>query len=235
MIQIPEYDLNIPESLTVLREYDVVGWSDTYRFREELIKIAGKNPHGRGNLELRWGPTYEDPMQSTPQIKYLDFTHNSQQLGERRFFIEIWRSPEFLIRSGRYQTVNEPDDIQDFYFCKACDAELKDPEKPCLCGSDRKRLKQIRTTNGQQLLKDFPRQGCYDYWLRLERKNLTYHPPDNEALEAIRAMWAWEQSPQSQRDALLEANREIERRQLIQAIRQQRPTRLHFSSVINPA
>jgi hypothetical protein len=96
-------------------------------------------------------------------------------------------------------------------------------------------MRQSRKAGEGQLLQPFPSEGCYDYWLRLERANLTYHPPDGEALEVIRALWEWEQTPQNQRDALEQANREIERRQMIQRERQQTPTRLHFSSgIITP-
>jgi len=76
--------------------------------------------------------------------------------------------------------------------------------------------------DGTTLLKSIPSEGCWDYWLRLERANLTYHPPDAEALEVIRALWQWEQMPQSQRDDLERADREQERRQLIEARRRQR-------------
>jgi hypothetical protein len=202
LIQIPEYDLNIPSSLTVLRESEVISATDAQRFRDELINIAGMSPQGKPRLRLVWGPTHIDEMSTHPEaIKYLDFVYNNEQLGERRWFIEIHRTPEFLARSGRYQIETRQD------------------------------------TDGEKLLKSLPSEGCYDYWLRLERKNLTYHAPDGEALEAIRAMWAWELSPQSQKDLLLAADREMERRQAINMMRQQRPTRLHFSSVplINPA
>lgn len=190
-MQIPEYDLQNTDSLTVLTESDV---GDARWFRKELIRIAGKNPHGRGNLELRWGPTYEDPMAVDRNIKYLDFSHEGVQLGERRWFIEIWRSPEFLEKSGRY--------------------------------------KVLGTAEDGQLLKEFPVEGCYDYWLRLERANLTYHPLDDEAVQVCRALWQWEQTPQNVRDALEQADREHERRQAIKEKREQRNSLWGFERII---
>lgn len=236
MIQIPEYDIQRPDTLTVIHESEVMGPTETEAFERELVRIAGLNRFGKPNLVLRWGPTYRDPMSSdTEQIKYLDFVHNGVQLGERRFFIETHRTPEFLVKSGRYRSLNEPDEVHDFYFCKACDGELKlagGELPPCACGSTRTYMRQSRKAGEGQLLRPFPAEGCYDYWLRLERANLTYHPPDGEALEVIRALWEWEQTPQNQRDALEQANREVERRREILLQRQQQPTRLHFSSGI---
>jgi hypothetical protein len=101
MIQIPEYDIQRPDTLHVIRESEMLGPSEAERIEKELVRIAGLNRFGKPNLVLRWGPTYRDPMSAdTEQIKYLDFVHNGTQLGERRFFIEIHRSPEFLVRSG---------------------------------------------------------------------------------------------------------------------------------------
>ena len=167
-----------------LSEDDVISAGEAKWFRKQLVKIAGKNPHGKPNLQMVWGVTHTDPMQIGDYIKYEDFREDDKQYGERRWIIEIWRSPEFLAKSGRYQ-------------------ETKDPD------------------TGETLLREVSPEGCYDYWLRLERANFTYHPPDNEALEVIKALWEWESLPQNQRDALEQADRERERREMIAAQRKQ--------------
>ena len=225
---VPEYDLNLP---TIITEDEVSG-DGAQRFRKELKRIAGRNPFGGQILELRWGVTYHDPMSvDKDTIKYLDFKQHDIQYGERRWFVEIWRSPQFLRRSGRYKILNDPDHVQEFYFCKACETEIKCdaqslemlgsvPACP-KCGSTRSRTELIRETGTGKLLCDFPTEGCYDYWLRLERANLTYHPPDNEMLKVVRAVWQWEQMPQNKRDAIEQADREVERRQMILQERQQ--------------
>lgn len=182
---VPELDPNNPDTHVVLREGDVISSSEAQRFRDQLKEIAGISPQGLPRLEMVWGPTYEDPMSTTSQLKYVDFTDQSgRAFGERRWFIQIHRTPEFLARSGRYQ------------------------------------LETRQDTDGTKLLKSLPSQGCYDYWLRLERKNLTYHPPDNEALEVTKALWRWEQMSQTERDLCEQADRELERRQMIAAMRQ---------------
>jgi hypothetical protein len=202
LLNIPEYDLEKPNSLFVLTEDDVISAGKVKQFRKELERIAGKNPHGEPILAMRWGPTYEDPMSTRPTIKYQDFVDShGKEFGERRWIIERWRSPEFLARSGRYQIVTR-----------------QDPE------------------TGEKLLKTIQANGCYDYWLRLERANFTYHPPDGEALNIICGLWKWEQTPQNERDALEQANRELERRQMILAQRQQTGNAPQFGSgLIAPA
>jgi hypothetical protein len=224
LLTIPEYDLEKPETLTVLREDDVISQGEAAWFRRQLEKIAGKNPHGKPILQMVWGPTHIDPMSADKNIKYVDFVHGKEQMGERRFFIEIWRSPDFLVRSGRYKVLSDPGTVKDFYFCKGCHAELSlGPDGPIRCpkcGSSRSYNRQVRDSGEGRLLCDFPAEGCYDYWLRLERANLTYHEPDNEALAVCRALWQWELTPQNERDALEQADREIERRQMIQLMRQ---------------
>jgi hypothetical protein len=241
LLEIQEIHPDQLDTHVLLQEQDIASASSIKWFRKQLKKIAGTNRFGEPHLALRWGATYEDPMQSEPgYLKYLDFQIGSKQWGERRWIIEIYRSPEFLKRSRRYERVNVPDTVHEFYFCAACDTEIVCSKEtleylgavpPCpKCNSKRVRTEMIREAGGGQVLQEFPVRGCYDYWLRLERANFTYHPLDNEALNVIRALWKWEQMPQNERDAIEQADREIERRQMIQFIRQQTPTRVHFGS-----
>lgn len=232
---IPELDPNNPDTHVVLREHDVISADEAKWFRKQLKRIAGKNPHGEAILQMRWGPTYEDPMQEDHGIKYLDFIGKEGiQLGERRFILEIWRSPEFLVRSGRYKVLSDPGSVRDFYFCKGCHGELAmaadGPERCRKCGSVRNYLRQVREDGDGRLLCDFPAEGCFDYWLRLERANLTYHPPDNSILEIARALWEWELTPQNQRDALEQADREMARRKEIEEMR--RPSGFIYTGAV---
>jgi hypothetical protein len=232
---IPELDPHNPDTHIVLREDDVISAGEARWFRKQLERIGGKNPHGQPNLKMIWGATHQDPMQVDKGIKYLDFIgKDGIQLGERRFIIEIWRSPEFLVRSGRYKVLSDSGTVKDFYFCKGCHAELAmsidGPERCRSCGSVRNYLRQIREDGEGQLLCDFPAEGCYDYWLRLERANLTYHPPDDEILNIARALWAWELTPQNKRDELEQADREIARRQELEELR--RPSGFVYTGAV---
>jgi hypothetical protein len=181
VLEVPEYDPKNPDTLTVLREDDVISPSEAAWFREQLKQIAGTTLTGQPRLRMVWGPTHLDPMATDPnQLKYLDdLSTNLLPLGERRWVIEIHRSPEFLAASQRYLTETRQD------------------------------------ADGTKLLKSLPSEGVYDYWIRLERRDFSYHPPDNEALEAIKLLWAYENSDQKKADALVKADMEIERRRAI--------------------
>ncbi len=195
MLDVPEYDLQRPSTLTVLREADVISPSEAAWFRRRLERIAGKTLMGQPRLRMVWGATHCDEMSTDKQaLKYLDFNYGGEQFGERRFIIEVHRSPEFLEASGRYQITTRQD------------------------------------TDGTKLLKEIQPEGCYDYWLRLERENLTYHPPDDEALKAIEIIWQFEQNPDNRRNALEQGDYELDRRRQIHEQRQQTQTRVHFTS-----
>lgn len=184
MLEVPEYQLDGHDA--ILTEDDVVSPTEAKWFRHQLKRIAGVNPHGQPKLALRWGATWRNPMSTNPDsIKYVDCVYQGKELGERRWIIEIWRSPEFLAKSGRYQLTTRQD------------------------------------ADGTKLLKEIQSDGCYDYWLRLERANLTYHPLNQQALEICERLWQWELTPENERNAIEQADREIERRQMILAQRQQ--------------
>lgn len=243
MLTVPEYDLDCPVRLTA---DEVCAPGEQKWFKRQLKRIAGRNRFGGLNLELRWGVDYIDPMSYAPDtIKYLDFTHFGRQYGERRWIIEIWRSPEFLERSGRYKILNDPDTVTEFYFCVACGDEIQvspatlqllGDVPPCLsCGSKRHRTELIREMGKGQLLQEFPAEGCYDYWLRLERADYSYHPPDAEAIKAIEHIWQFELLPENKRNLMAQADAQLERRRAIQLMRQQTPTNVHFGSGLIPA
>lgn len=184
---VEEYDLTRESTLTVIRESEIAN-DEVRQFRADLHRLAGKR------LRLVWGPVALEEMSTDPnQLRYLDLVHNGVQLGERRWIVEIWRSPSFLERSGRYK------------------------------------LETIQDVDGEKLLKSIPSEGCYDYWLRLERADMTtqpptlkYQPADNEAMQVVRRAWEFEQESPSERDALDRANREQQRRAIIAANREQR-------------
>lgn len=241
-MDVPEYDLDHPVKLV---EEDVTSRETLDWFDRELVRIAGRNKFGGPNLRRVWGVTHVDPVSYEPNtIKYLDFTHRGVQYGERRHVIEIHRSPEFLERSGRYKVLNDPDTVVEFYFCANCNAEIKASPAtlqllgdvpPCLsCGSKRHRTELIREMGKGQLLQEFPAEGCYDYWLRLERADYSYHPLDAEAVKAVEHIWQFELLPENKRNELAQSDAQLERRRAIQLMRQQTPANVHFGSGVIP-
>ena len=138
--------------------------------------------------------------------------YEAQQLGERRIIIEQWRSPEFLARSGRYHAnmLRDPDKTYQWFFCKACDVQLfvgNDGPEPCeKCGSKRSYLREIRVEGEGKLLRSFPHEGSYDYFLRLENERGEPLPADANTLRQIESAWYNQKQMTDQvRDAAIDA------------------------------
>jgi len=137
--------------------------------------------------------------------------YEAEQLGERRIIIERWRSPEFLARCGRYrrQMLRDPDTVYQWFFCKACDAQLfvgENGPAPCMkCGARRSYLREVRLEGDGQLLRSFPHEGCYDYFLRLENQHGEPLPADANTLRQIESAWYNDQHmTDRQRDAIID-------------------------------
>lgn len=118
------------------------------------------------------------------------------ELGERRFIIEIWRSPQFLAASNRYteQSVFDNGATTEFFFCRGCGAELpatpQDGPAACArCGSRRHYIQEMREAGEGQLLRTNPVEGCYDFFLRLENGLGDPMAPDEHALKLIEQLW----------------------------------------------
>lgn len=158
--------------------------------------------------------------------------YEGAQLGERRIIIEQWTSPERLAKSGRYHETMLLDAgrVYEWFFCKNCHwpLVLGGPDNaplPCpSCGSKRHYVREHREEGEGRLLRSFPREGCYDYFLRLENQLGEPMPADGHALELIRAAW---HSQQNRTDD--------DRQQLVEATTaQQRATQAGATSPYNP-
>jgi hypothetical protein len=121
--------------------------------------------------------------------------YEREQLGERRIIIEHWRSPGDLARQGRYRAnmLRDPGKTYEFFFCKACDAQLmvgQDGPQPCLqCGSKRSYLRDVRIAGEGQLLRSLPHEGAYDFFVRLENQLSEPLPADANTLRQIESAW----------------------------------------------
>jgi hypothetical protein len=153
--------------------------------------------------------------------------YSPTHLGERRFFIEQWRSAEFLQRSGRFKQVHDSDNVSVWFACRNCHSIVPtapetvnlDIERICpSCGSRRVSPVEHRESGEGRLLRDLPREGCYDYFLRLQRKDGSYHPPNQRALDSVRMLWNKNQRSFSEKDAEINQSRQRDQ----QAARQQR-------------
>lgn len=135
-------------------------------------------------------------------------------LGERRWMIEIWRSQEFLTRSGRYTEATAYDNggSTDYVFCRRCDTELAQNEEPPPCPNCGYTQYYIRTERDEgegQLLRIGAPEGAYDCFLRLENALGEPMAADARALRLIEVGWNKLQN-QSRTDKMKELALETE-------------------------
>lgn len=139
-------------------------------------------------------------------------------LGQRRIIIENWRSAEFLAASKRYQdeTRRDPDTKKEFFFCKACNAELvmgHDGPAPCAqCGSKRHYVREAVFEGDGRLLNERTAEGCYDCFMILENGRGEPMEADGHALELIEAAWR-KHTTQTMREQITEMLDDIEPQQ----------------------
>lgn len=123
--------------------------------------------------------------------------YTTVKLGERRWIVEIWRSAEFLARSGRYQSDSTVDNgiSQDFVFCRNCHTEIPHEDQsveppPCPeCRSVRYYIKTEREAGEGKLLHTNPAEGAYDFFCRLESVEGEPLDADANTLEQVRMLW----------------------------------------------
>ena len=135
--------------------------------------------------------------------------YSTTHLGERRFVVERWRSPEFLKATGRYQQTSDNGQTLTYFQCRNCGERVipiqgtvnQDIERYCpSCHSKRISPVDIREEGEGQLLRSLPREGCYDLFMRLEWDDTkTFRPADARALADIGQQWEWQQKSASER------------------------------------
>ncbi len=232
-MKIPEYDLDRPETWKPLREpyvdpsfdralIEIAGlnrygepnlmrrWGCTWKDPQNAsgaLKyfLTHTSPTLKGFEWVQDGETFfTTKLADVPASVLIPVPkYESHQLGERRWIIEQYRSPDFLSRSGRYKDVHDTGESELRVSCKNCgscatQATDNEDERICLsCGSKRMSTVEFREIKNERLLNDFPERGCYDYFLRLQTEDGTanglYRPCDGKALEDIRRQWAFQQ------------------------------------------
>lgn len=238
-----EYDLENPATWVV---YEAPPCDPT--FDVELLRIGGTNRDGAPNLMKVWGGTHRAKgvlvyklCDTEPVIVGYQYKHRgkvrtvdtadevpkgilaipileSLELGELRWVIHRWVSPEELDRMGyfdaslRYQLPNNDQTGAAIAEAKAMVLAGEDPETAWTKVEnqlDRARGTEIDQTFKQYFDPEWRKSGDYQFFFRLERADGSYHPPDSEALEAIDAMWKYNMSTTpAEREADLAADAE---------------------------
>lgn len=144
--------------------------------------------------------------------------YRSEELGELRWIVLRWISPEDLKRLGyfdeslRHQGAESNMGAEAYQEFRARVAAGEDPEVAFVKvenQADRARPlvadEEIKTYFDPEWRKN----GDYQFFFRLERADGTYHAADDEALEGIRLLWEQDQSTTvAEREALIQAERE---------------------------
>lgn len=169
-----------------------------------------------------------EKVEDVPADKLYIPMYSETHLGERRFIVERWRSAEFLQASGRFQQTRDNGATLTYFKCRNCGSHVPCPpelvnadiERVCACGSRRVSPVDIREDGEGKLMRDLPREGCYDYFLRLQRKDGTYHPPNARALAGIRELWVKHQRSFKEKDAEIKQTRKTSEKLAKQARRE---------------
>lgn len=162
-----------------------------YYYRDESGEIV-KVPHGK--------------LAEVPIKKIALPLYEHTELGERRWIIEQWRSPEFMHKSGRAEATH--DNLPELLCCHVCDTPKAERGKKCHeCGS----LREYETKgDGHRLLADDFSEGHYDFFMRLEGRQIgceacdqgvcpdathtTYRAPNALMLTAVANQWNYQQN-----------------------------------------
>lgn len=153
--------------------------------------------------------------------------YNNPKLGERRWIIEVWRSAEFLARSDRYRETHDTGDSETAISCRNCGSGMlrltgREDERECvICGSRRQSVVETREIKNERIFRDFPAEGCYDYFLKLETASGLYHPANGGALGAIHDLWTFTQKSLKEKNKLYAKQAEEEKKQK-QALKRER-------------
>lgn len=227
-----EYDLNNPATWVVYQEppceplFDeellriggknpngdpmlVKRWGATYRNKGVLVyKLCDTEPTliGHQFRDPQSGEMREVSLGQLDQIPQGTISvplYRGIELGELRWIIERWVSPDDLETMGyfdeslRYQPTETDFGREAFHEFRAMVETGEDPEKALMRVENQ--VDRLRNLETDQELKTYfdpawRTKGDYQFFFRLERKNGMYHAPDGEALEAIAAMWEYHQT-----------------------------------------
>jgi hypothetical protein len=142
-------------------------------------------------------------LAEVPEGKICVPIYRSVELGELRWIVLKWKSPEDLERMGffdkslRYQAVESDMGAEAFLEFQARVASGESPETAFVKvenQADRARPLKVDSEIETFFDPEWRKSGDYHFFFRLERADGSYHPADGEALEGIRLLWESEQT-----------------------------------------
>ena len=161
-------------------------------FQRELELIAGKTGN-KPNLRLVWAGTLKDDRtESKVFLKYHAGYTVPKTVGFRylkdgeEFFTDNIETipPEILgvVPVVKSQPLGWPRWVIERYTSPQVLEQMK-------------RFRQRRGENDYTVLREFPREGIYEYWQVIEDRDGFYREPGSDILPYLRAKWRIEQTP----------------------------------------
>jgi hypothetical protein len=174
-------------------------------FEEGLADIGGRHPNGKVNLQVVWGGTHMHDYTHRPQLKYQ---------ATRRIVkgYKYWKKDGTLgyIRKGHRMTDEEIAEVanrdemvpvrEDHAFGRLrwIVERYCPPEK----------LRQLHrfehpfAPDGTRILREFPREGVYDCFFVIQRRNNTYRDLDRQVLTAVEEIYHYNINAEQAQDTL---------------------------------
>jgi acylphosphatase len=161
-------------------------------FESELALIGGHHPNGKPNLRVVWGGTEMGDISFRPQLKYqatreivkgynyerkdgsVGYVRKGHRMSEEEI-TEIADKTKFVPRREKHHFGRLRWHIEIY----------RSPEKLEELG----RFKKLHSPDGTRWLRDLPREGVYDFFFLVQRKNSRYRDLDREVLMAVEAMY----------------------------------------------
>lgn len=167
-------------------------------FQDGLIRIAGLNRHGQPVLKLVWGGTAVSDKSDKYSLKYLAGYssgvlqgYNCYKDGETTFVTDLADAPENSLVVPA--TKSEPLGLLRWVIEKWVSPEELEKQN---------RFKS-RYLPGElePVLREFPREGIYDYFMLIETKENKFRHVDEQVLGVVEAYWHYQQKPFDERQA----------------------------------
>jgi len=163
-------------------------------FEARLAEIGGRHSNGKPNLRVVWGGTEMHDYTHRPQLKY-------QAIRRITKGYKYWKKDGSLgyVRKGHRMTDEEIAQMKDRLEM----VPVKEDhafgrlrwivERYCPPEELRKqgRFENPFAPDGTRILREFPREGVYNTFFVVQRKNNTYRDLDGEVLTAVEAMYRY--------------------------------------------
>jgi hypothetical protein len=188
-------------------------------FEARLAQIGGYHPNGKVNLRVVWGGTEMSDMTYRPQLKYMRTVsivkgyQYERKDGTVGYLPKGQRMPDEEIENCKNREELVPVRVDHAFGRLRWIIERYCPPEQL---KQQGRFENPYAPDGTRVLRDFPREGIYQAFFVVQRRDRTYRDLDNEVLTAVEAMYR-HQISEEEAQAGLDAIEEINEKTIIGA------------------